>query len=382
MFKVRLTTWLLLALSFTQVLPCWSLTLGRRQNAIGNFIAQPNEKLSEDAGPDSAADQSNASTDASKPVDLSPMSLDSNNKPAEGEGSEGNFLKSSVTENNFVPKDQDPQTKGASLNSMSVAEGKKEKHGLLGGFLKKAKDVNAVPVQLMESQQETDSKIDQVENCEKTQIADLWEAALAKSPDIQFVIQKLMPTSDPGHTQTVLLKMISTLVYGGTTAANMMMPSPAAYMGSSMGASMMMQLIGAADAKNAKKAQVSQTESIILYNMVRTTADRMVDVYRNYKKGMISLSRSITNLRDLQAMVSEARTGQDAAKQIEMEYTLRKAQGDVDNSAIDVKHFRQGLIDLTGAEAVAKLDKQLDDEEKAIQVASPVPVDVQQDKVM
>ncbi|MBX9770527.1 MAG: hypothetical protein K2X29_04110, partial [Candidatus Obscuribacterales bacterium] len=57
---------------------------------------------------------------------------------------------------------------------------------------------------------------------------------------------------------------------------------------------------------------------------------------------------------------------------IEMEYTLRKAQRDVDVVANNVKHHRQSLIDLSGPEAVSKLDKQLDEEQKAVEVASPV----------
>ncbi len=380
MFKVRITAWLLLALTLSQTSPCWSLGLGRRQNVLGNFINQPNEKLSEDGEPET---QSQGVQD-SKPADLSPMSLDGA-APVESTGSDGNYLKSTVTKQDFVPKGQDSQTKNASLDDLTAtnsAEGGKKK-GWFGrrGLMKDAKDVNLVPIPLMDSADETAEKTDLVETAEKTQLADLWESALSRSPDIQFVIQKLMPTSDPGHAATVMMKMLSTLVYGGMNAATMVMPGAATYAGTSVGASMMMNLINGMESKNAKKAQISQEQQIMLYQMVRGVADRMVDNYRNYKRDMITLSRSLTDLSDLQAMISEARATQDAAKQIEMEYTLRKAQRDVDGVANNVKHHRQSLIDLSGAEAVAKLDKQLDEEQKAVEVATP-PVDAQKEKVM
>lgn len=367
MFKVRIAASLLLALTITQTLPCWSLGLGRRQNVLGSFITAPNDKLSEDGEPETQETQ----TTATKPLDLSPMSLDGAATP-DSSGSDGNYLKSTVTETDYVPKGQDAQTKSANLSTMSVGEEKKKGGFFRRGLLKQAKDVNVMPLPLIETAEETAEKTDMVENAEKTQLADLWEAALGRSPDIQFVIQKLMPTSDPGHAATVMMKMLSTVVYGGMNAATMVMPGAATYAGTSVGASMMMNLINGMESKNAKKAQISQEQQIMLYKMVRDVADRMVDNYRTYKRDMISLSRSLTDLSDLQAMISEARQTQDAAKQIEMEYTLRKAQRDVDVVANNVKHHRQSLIDLSGPEAVSKLDKQLDEEQKAVEVASPV----------
>ncbi len=378
MFKVRIPALLLLVLTITQTSPCWSLGLGRRQNVLGNFITAPNDKLSEDGEPETQIQD--VQTTATKPLDLSPMSLDGAATP-DADSSDGNYLKSTVTETNFVPKGQDAQTKSASLSTMSVGEEKKKGGFFHRGLLKQAKDVNVMPLPLIETAQETAEKTDMVENLEKTQLADLWEAALGRSPDIQFVIQKLMPTSDPGHAATVMMKMLSTVVYGGMNAATMVMPGAATYAGTSVGASMMMNLINGMESKNAKKAQISQEQQIMLYKMVRDVADRMVDNYRVYKRDMIALSRSLVDLSDLQAMINEARSAQDAAKQIEMEYTLRKAQRDVDVVANNVKHHRQSLIDLSGPEAVAKLDKQLDEEQKAIEVATP-PVDGQKEKVM
>jgi hypothetical protein len=61
-------------------------------------------------------------------------------------------------------------------------------------------------------------------------------------------------------------------------------------------------------------------------------------------------------------MIRDARSGQDAAKQIEMEYTLSKAKGDVEEANYDARRYRQTLIDLAGGEAVNKLDQALQDQ--------------------
>ncbi|MBK9773401.1 MAG: hypothetical protein IPP57_21725 [Candidatus Obscuribacter sp.] len=86
---------------------------------------------------------------------------------------------------------------------------------------------------------------------------------------------------------------------------------------------------------------LTQGEIISLYNMVRTTADRLVDQYRCYKKFTVSMDRAATDLEDLRNMAKDARVGQDAAKQLEMEYTLRKAQRDIDEKVEDVHRYRQ-----------------------------------------
>jgi hypothetical protein len=69
-------------------------------------------------------------------------------------------------------------------------------------------------------------------------------------------------------------------------------------------------------------------------------------------------------------MVAEARSGQDSAKQLEMEYTLRKQQRDLDSIADDLRGHRQSLIDLAGADAVDKLDKELFDERNKLEATN------------
>lgn len=75
---------------------------------------------------------------------------------------------------------------------------------------------------------------------------------------------------------------------------------------------------------------LTQGEIISLYNMVRTTADRLVDQYRCYKKFTVSMDRAATDLEDLRNMAKDARVGQDATKAVRDGITLRKAQRDID----------------------------------------------------
>jgi chromosome segregation ATPase len=156
----------------------------------------------------------------------------------------------------------------------------------------------------------------------------------------------------------------------------MVSPNMGTYAATGSGSNMIAQVLGMADQNAAKKAKLSQTEAIMLYNIVRTTADHLVENYRNYKKVTTNLRTANADLNDLQSMVKDAKS-KDNAQSIEMEYTLRKAQRDIDSINEDVKKYRQGLADLAGAEAIDKLDKQLQEEQDRLdpgaQVADKAP---------
>ncbi len=328
------------------------------------------DKLTTGAGPEtndvSASKRKIAAAPRLTPVRLGDESASSALGPADDRGNNG-YLKSSVSMSTYAPKGPIDPT------STSLFAAPRDLNGKLGSgsVIKQARSVNAMPLPLMESDSEAQKKIETMLDAEKEQLADLWEAALTRSPDIQFVVQKLMPTSNPGHASTVMMRLLGNAIFGAMGAVSMMSPSPMMYGGTNMGASMIMSAMNMQESKQAQKARISQTETIMLYNMVRGTADKLVDQYRNYKKSMTTLARTLKNLQELQEMVREARQGQDAAKQIEMDYTIKKAQLDADSAAEDVKRYRQGLVDLAGVETVAKLDKQLEDEQSRIEQASP-----------
>jgi hypothetical protein len=339
-----------------------------------SFLVPSNEKLGEGSGPQTndSSKKTVDTADGDKQQSLAPVTLDAapsagavTGQAASTAGGSGTVLKSTVTATDFVPKGPvDPSSKSLFIAPRGIAD-------KLDDNLKNAKSVNVMPLPLLMSDDEAEKKIETVVDAEKAELAELWESTLTRSPDIQFVIQKLMPSSNPGHAASIIMRMLGTAVYGGMGAMQMMMPNAAGYMLSGTGGSAIMNVLNVQEGKIAKNARLSQTEAIMLYNMVRTTADKLVENFRNYKKCMSNMQKANTDLQDLQGMVSDARAGQDPTKQLEMEYTIRKQQREVDLIGEDLKRFRQGLVDLAGPEAIAKLDKEVDDEQNKIEQATP-----------
>lgn len=337
-----------------------------------SFLVPSYDKLVDGAGPETndisrrqAEEQARSGDNLLAPVTLGGDKAGQTTGFAQTNGAGGPLLKSTVTATSFVPKGPvDPASKSLFVAPHGISE-------KLGENLKKAKSVNVMPLPLLMSEDEADRKIETIVDAEKAELAELWESTLSRSPDIQFVVQKLMPTSNPGHTSTIIMRMLSSAMFGAMGAMNMMAPSAGMYAANTAGYSMIMNVLQAQENKQAKNARLTQTEAIMLYTMVRRTADQLVENFRNYKKTVSTLTKANIDLVDLQGMVAEARSGQDAAKQVEMDYTLRKAQRDVDSIAEDARRFRQSLVDQAGNDAVAKLDKEIGDEQSRIWQATP-----------
>lgn len=141
-----------------------------------------------------------------------------------------------------------------------------------------------------------------------------------------------------------------------------------------MGASMMLQALNGVQGNADKKARLSQQEAITLYRMVRETADKVVDRYHDYKMSLNALERSSNILAKLQGTVNDVRSAQTAVQQIELENILMRTQADIDGDKEKVARYRQSLVDLSGAEAVAKLDKQLEIDKQKIDDAGVAPI--------
>ncbi len=297
------------------------------------------------------------------PLTLTEDGADAASKEAPvADGDDKQYMKLHAETMTVAPKgplDGDGHSAPTTLPSKSL---KSEIGHNKGNLLEQAKNVNVTPMALQSTDAEMDQKTITDLDCERAQISDLWESTLSRNQDIQFVVQKLMPSSDKSHTTTALMRMISSTLATGISAGAMLSPSPAGYMTAQMGSSFIMQSMGLLEAKNNKKAQIDQGQAISLYKMVRDTADKVTETYRDYKKFMRKVDRTQTCVGDLTNMIQDARAGQDAAKQIEMEYTLSKAKGDVEEAIYDARRYRQSLIDLAGVDAVEKLDQSLQDQ--------------------
>lgn len=355
------------------VSPCLALGLPSSQKKTA-LQYEVYSKMSPGAGPQTNDLQKqepqldNSPATASKPVDLSPVTMDEGEKSDTSLGpSEEGLFKATVKREHVAtsgpieqtdilkPKSVKPSSRGLSVEAQ-------------------ARQANAMPLILQASNDEEANKEDVKFNAEKLELADLWDSTLARSQDIQFVVQKLMPSNNTGKTANVMMKMLSATVFGGMSMMTMMAPNMGAQMGANMGASMMMQALNGVQGNADKKARLSQDQAINLYRMVRDTADKVVNSYRDYKISLNALERTSTLLSKLQGNVNDVRAGQNAVQQIELEGVLLKYQADVEGEKEKVARYRQSLVDLSGAEAVAKLDKQLEIDKQKIEDAGVAPI--------
>jgi uncharacterized membrane protein len=338
----------------------------------GNLQLDGYARMDAGAGP-TTNDISNTSPDggAQSSQNLAPLTLngdsasgDSSTTSGESSSTDNHVLNATVRQTVVAPHEPNEQVLEEASVAPTKEEGKggKHKHGKAKKSLsEQGKDVAVGPLPLLTSDRQDQQTAEFINTAEKEQISDLWESTLARSPDIQFVIQKLQPTSNQAHLSAVLTRLLGAAMYGGMGASMFMMPNGgmASYAMMSGGYSAISSVMGIAQKNQDKKAKLSQEEQMMMLQIVRNTADKLVASYRDYKKFFVSLARSSNDLQDLQAMAAEARAGQDASKQLEMDYTLRKAQRDVDQISDDVRRNRANLIDLAGGESVAKLDKQI-----------------------
>lgn len=337
--------------------PGWTAGIDKKSSSMQTPI---NLKL------DESSPEVMLSPDNGAKADLTPMTL-VESKPSGGISDTANgspVLNATVSENEFSPKGP-AGPDGNAAPPISIKDTKPS--SAEDKLIRDARKTNIMPLALMESRDETDRKLEARFEAEKVQLTDLWNATLTRSPDIQFVTQKLLPSSAPSHTSAIMMRLLSTAMMGAMSAAYYAAPSPGTMMAGGLGGSMIQQVLGMTEAKNAKAARLSETETIMLYNMVRANADRLVENYRCYKKHMNQLKMAETDLVDLQNMARDAKMA--PSEQIKTEYTLRKAQREITGIMDDVRKFRQSLTDLAGGDAIAKLDKQMDEEHIAIDPA-------------
>ena len=275
------------------------------------------------------------------------------------------MLNATVDKNEFVPKEPVDRTDTV-VGEADTKRHKATKADKKEAFNKKVHDtgMRLGPTQLQDTDEDTDKKVSTVLDPQKAELAELWDAAMARNQDIQFVVQKLMPSKDPRHTTAMMLKMVSTAMYGAMCAGGMIMPmggayNPGLYMAQSAGGSIVMQALNGAQSRTAKKTALNETEAIMLYSMIRGVANQVVESYHDYRKYLGSVNRAWIDYQDLQAMAAECRAHQDANRQIEVEFMLRKQRRDIDSLNDDVRRSRQALADLSGSEAVDRLDKQI-----------------------
>jgi hypothetical protein len=229
-------------------------------------------------------------------------------------------------------------------------------------IIDKARELNLMPLPLVQTADEKQDSDELVSTSEKAQLLELWTAAISRYPDIQFAIVHLQPTSDPAHVSALATKALANLVFSGGSAASMIMGTPAGRFGTSAGASLLQQVLGNTSG-GKKQVQLSQEQTTMLYQMIRNTADRLSMSYRLYRLHLEDYQRSVDDLNELKEL---AANGGQAASGAATEYLLNKARRETAIAKGEATLYRKELVDLSGAEAVDELDKQIDDEQVAL----------------
>jgi hypothetical protein len=217
------------------------------------------------------------------------------------------------------------------------------------------------PLELRDSDDETGSRNVKLLDTEKEQLADLWDATIANNQDIRFVVLRLMPAKDPSHSRAVLTKLLSTTLYGAVTAGSVALPQTAS-MGGAMnrgGVQMIQQLLSASHRKEAKDS-ITESESLMLYNSVRSVADRLVENYHDYKKYINLKDMADHDFADLKEIVSSSWDDLSVKDQVELIYFMNKSKREIEELKFDLRRCRQSIVDLSGMQALDKLDKQID----------------------
>lgn len=205
------------------------------------------------------------------------------------------------------------------------------------------------------------------------ELSDLWDAALANNPDIQFIIEKMTPKKSsikPGG----VVKDLSHAMYGCVLTGEGVAGAAARQ---SAGTQLIMDVLADHESKADKKQGVKESDAIVLFKMIRDTAHKLTANFYNYKKFMNGLDRANLDLIDLTAMVGETREKVNSSHAAELDYLLRKQQRDIEAIKISMERCHNELSVLCGREAVNKLDVRLDENislnrRTAVRVVRPV----------
>src|SRR5690606_19994430 len=117
-----------------------------------------------------------------------------------------------------------------------------------------------------------------------------------------FVLQKLLPATNSSKVTTLMMRALSTAAFGALGAMSAVAPGPGTYMGQNLGVSVISQIMQSQDSKAQKKARLTQTEAIMLYEMISETANKLVVAYRDYKNQHEHVFKTNSDLEDLKNM--------------------------------------------------------------------------------
>lgn len=213
---------------------------------------------------------------------------------------------------------------------------------------------------------------------------ELCAAAVDRSIDVHFVLQKLCPgvTSAKGLTRLLVAlflegdsgtqvnsKVILTGFPCTTQIEILKMEAAHPDLISMLGYSHRAAADDEVRAKYQKALQSipsKNTERAALFRKLRDTSSRAIGAARDYKIAVAATERAEEILRKLKTTVAEVRSSQTQIQQIELEGVLMRYEADLEESKERCMRFRQSLIDLAGIEAFTKFEKSMKAEHKPV----------------
>lgn len=173
--------------------------------------------------------------------------------------------------------------------------------------------INAAPLPLVETDDSTGrlKTEDEVRrDREREQLTRLWEATFSRSADIDLVMQKLFPGQDKIEIARVLMKALAQMSSFGVWTMALTDPaletdypvpmmdtmidySPPHAVMSRRSSSIITKLQSLSERRlGHNSSRITQTEQIMLYNMIRGIADKLVQNYRAYVNTYRSLKEN------------------------------------------------------------------------------------------
>ncbi len=239
-------------------------------------------------------------------------------------------------------------------------------------------EINASPLILNPTDEESQAKLSQEQEIEKQQIWKLWTVALKKSPDFQLILKKLIPSGDHAKTLKLIDALITQLTITTSVSSDdsLIGPSFGPYAGDYSTPVLhyshyynFSKVFDNQEFIENKKVRISNAERHDFYNSARETLKYTVGHYRDYKIAHKKLVSANEDFEGLKMMVADAKN-MDAAQQIELLYSLKKKQREIDEIGKELTRTRKLLDEQTSDDAVKNLDESIQTESQEISTES------------
>jgi hypothetical protein len=178
----------------------------------------------------------------------------------------------------------------------------------------------------------------------QTQLQELWEATMNRSPDVQFLQQ---------NNKSDCKRIFSQALLDAIAEQDNERLGPRNIFPGNLGLDSVFDCITeiSQTTSDMKKEQQLQRERI-----VRMAANKLVNSYRDY----LMFSRSLlTATQDPALEFRDMPQLTDPSKQLERDYRLRRAERNLGLIRDDIRRNRSDLVELAGPEAMERLDQEI-----------------------